>query len=451
MATVSSDAGRGQWGSKLGFVLAAAGSAVGLGNIWGFPSEVAENGGAAFLIIYLACCFFVGFPVMVAELTIGRRAQKNPVGAFQALHPNKIFGLIGGWGVLCGVMILSFYTVIAGWTLSFVFSELFHFLGNESLAAWFGNTGDGVSNTIFSAIFMIGTISIVTGGISGGIEKATKTLMPVLISVLIIMIGYVLTLDGSGTGLSAYLKPDFSQLSGNLIFQAMGQAFFSLSLGMGALITYGSYLDKKQNIPEAAAYVTLADVGIAFLAGLLIMPAMYVAQAGGIEILDENGALIASTTLVFNVLPNLFHTMGSVGGMIFGVTFFLLLSMAALTSTISLLEVPVSYAIDERGMERKTAAWVVGGGILFISAIISFNLNLIDWFVTIFNNIGLPLGGVMICLFLAYVWKTRNALDEIYGTEQPDTLFAKVWPIFVGIICPILIGLVLIVTLVNLL
>ena len=449
MATPSSD--RGQWGSKLGFVLAAAGSAVGLGNIWGFPTQVASNGGFAFLIIYILCCFLVGYPVMVAELVIGRRTQKNPVGAFLNLSEHKIFGLIGAWGILCGIMILAFYTVIAGWTLSFVFGEALRAFASEGVYGWFSNTGLGVKNGLFSLLFMLITIWIVSQGISGGIERATKTLMPILISLLILMIIYVLTREGAGEGVALYLMPDFSQVSGELVLDALGQAFFSLSLGMGALITYGSYLDKKQNIPEAAAYVTLADFGIAFLAGLLILPAMFVAQASGIQIFDDGGALLESTSLVFNVLPNLFHSMGPVLGWIFGVLFFILLSMAALTSTISLLEVPVSYMIDERGISRPKAAGALGGFIGLISVIISFNLGLIDWLVIIFNNVGLPLGGLMICLFLAYVWKTGNALNEMEeGFEGAgNSLFGKIWPLFVKVICPILILIVFVYTVYN--
>ena len=432
---------RGQWGSKLGFVLAAAGSAVGLGNIWGFPTQVADNGGFAFLSIYILCCFLVGYPVMVAELAIGRKTQKNPVGAFLALNDNKVFGLIGAWGVLCGVMILSFYTVIAGWTFSFVFAELLRTVASEDVYTWFADTNLGLKSAIFSLMFMVMTIWIVSGGISSGIERATKTLMPTLISIMVIMIIYVLTRPGAAEGLSLYLTPDFSQISTELVFDALGQAFFSLSLGMGALITYGSYLDRKQNIPEAAAYVTMADFGIAFMAGLLIMPAMFVAQNNGIDIFDENGALLASTSLVFNVLPSLFHSMGSGVGLIFGVAFFVLLSMAALTSTISLLEVPVSYMIDEKGVDRKRAAWVIGGFVGLLAVIISFQQALIGTLLTIFNNIGLPLGGLMICLFLAYVWKTGNALLEMEDGYEgvSSSLFGKIWPIFVRFICPLLI------------
>lgn len=432
---------RGAWNSKLGFILAAAGSAVGLGNIWRFPTEVASNGGAAFLIIYLLCCFLVGFPVMMAELSIGRRTRKNPVGAFRALSSNKLYPLIGMWGVLCGIMILSFYLVVAGWTVSYIFEEIFFFMGQTEWAAYIANTENGVINSVFAIIFMGATIGIVVGGISDGIERATKFLMPLLIIILVIMIGYSLTQPGSGVGLSAYLNPDFSQITPPLIFAAMGQAFFSLSLGMGALITYGSYLDSKENIPEAAAYVTLADVGIAFLAGLLIMPAMYMAQAQGVPIFDDGGNLIAGVALIFQVLPELFHSMGGTLGFFFGVMFFILLSMAALTSTISLLEVPVSYAIDEHKITRKKAAFLVGGGILLISLIISFNTSLIGTIDLIFSQVGLPLGGILICLFLGYVWKTENALGEMESGYAGihNSMLAKVWRFLIMIFCPVVI------------
>lgn len=445
--------GRGQWSGKLAFVLAAAGSAVGLGNIWKFPSEVAQNGGAAFLLIYLACCFLVGFPVMVAELVIGRRTNKNPVGAFKALSNHSAFGLIGLWGITCGVMILSFYAVVAGWTLSYVFGELFHFLGNKELADLFLSTAPGARSAVFAALFMLATVTIVAQGVSAGIERAAKTMMPTLLGIMVILIGFVVTREGAAEGLTMYLKPDLSHINTSLVFSAMSQSFFSLSLGMGALITYGSYLSRKQNLAEVAAYVTLADVGIAFMAGLLIMPAMFMAQHNGIVIFDADGQLIASTNLVFQVLPELFSAMGGAAGLIFGVSFFVLLSLAALTSTISLLEVPTSFGVDELGLPRKKAAWLFGGGITVLSVLVSFNLGLIGTFDLIFNQIGLPLGGMVICLFLAYVWTTRNALDEIeHGFDGVrDSWFGKVWPIFVGLICPVLIFIVFVTTILGVL
>ncbi len=429
---------RGAWNSKLGFILAAAGSAVGLGNIWGFPTKVATEGGAAYLIVYLICTFLIGFPVMVAELAIGRKSGKNPVGAFKALSSNKFFPLVGLWGVICGVMILSFYTVIAGWAFGFAFEEIFYYFGWQAAADLLTDTGNGWKNAIIASAFMFGTIKIITGGISDGIERATKFMMPLLIGIIVIMIGYVLTQPGASEGVREYLLPDFSKINADLIFSAMGQAFFSLSLGMGALITYGSYLNKKENIPQAAAFVTLADVGIAFLAGLLIIPAMYVAKNAGIEIFVGD-QLASSTDLVFQILPALFHTIGGAVGLILGVVFFLLLSIAALTSTISLLEVPVSFVIDEFEVKRKKAAWGVGLGVLAISIVVSFYPALIGHFDNIFNNLGLPIGGLLTCIFVAFVWKTDSAITEMEfgfaGIRQ--TLFSKVWPVFIYVVCPL--------------
>lgn len=443
---------RGNWNSKLGFVLAAAGSAVGLGNIWGFPTQVAENGGASFILIYFICCLTVGLPVMIAEFTIGRHTRRNPVGAFRKLGNGWFPPLIGLWGVMCGVMILSFYLVVAGWTFGFFFEEIFYFSGLHTASSWVGDLGNGHKNAVFTVLFMAATIYIITGGVSNGIERATKTMMPILILVLIIMSGYVFTLDGSMDGLRMYLLPDFSAINTNLIFSALGQAFFSLSLGMGALLTYGSYLKKNQNIVESATYVTIADVGIAFLAGLLIIPAMFVAQTNGITIMGEDGRLFASTTLVFDVLPNLFKSMGGFFGLIFGASFFMLLSMAALTSTISLLEVPVSYVIDEHNITRKKASLMVGGVVLFFAVIISYNINFIDILATVFNNVGLPLGGLMLSIFLAWFWNTKNAMEEIkHGYANFENgLFIRLWPVFIKYICPVLIALVLATTLYNL-
>lgn len=434
---VTSSSERGSWNSKLGFILAAAGSAVGLGNIWGFPTKVATEGGAAYLIIYLLCTFLIGFPVMVAELSIGRKSQKNPVGAFKALSSNKFFPLVGLWGVICGVMILSFYAVIAGWAFGYAFEEIFYYFGWNGAANWLTDTDNGFKNALIASVFMLGTIKIITGGVSDGIERATKAMMPLLIGIIVIMIGYVLTQPGAMDGVQEYLLPDFSKINAGLIFSAMGQAFFSLSLGMGALITYGSYLSKKENIPQAAAFVTLADVGIAFLAGLLIIPAMYVAREAGIEIFVGD-QLASSTDLVFQILPALFHTIGGAVGLILGVVFFLLLSIAALTSTISLLEVPVAYVIDEYSVKRKKAAWGVGLGVMAISIAVAFFPVLIGYFDNIFNNLGLPIGGLLMCIFVGYVWKTESALDEMeHGFEGVKaSLFAKVWPFFIKVICP---------------
>ncbi len=436
---------RGTWNTKFGFILAAAGSAVGLGNIWRFPTEAASNGGAAFLLVYLICVILIGLPVMIAELSIGRSSQKNPVGAFRSLSNNRFFPLVGVWGVLCGVMILSFYTIIAGWTFSHVFVEIFTFMGLDGAAALLSDTDNGIINAVFALLFMGLTISIIRGGVSDGIERATKLMMPLLVVILIIMAVYVIFQPGASEGLEVYLKPDFSMITPDLILAALGQAFFSLSLGMGALITYGSYLSKKENIVEAASYVTLADVGIAFLAGLLVMPTIYLAQAQGVQIFDAEGNFLAGSALIFQILPELFAQMGGMVGLILGVSFFFLLSLAALTSTISLLEVPTSYVIDEHGVRRKKAALYVGLSVLALSMIISFNTELIGVIDYIFSVIGLPLGGLLICIFVGYFWKTQSAVDEMKQgfKDIRDSRFTVVWSVFIKIICPVIIAIIL--------
>ncbi len=450
MAT-STTSKRGNWNSKIGFILAAAGSAVGLGNIWRFPTVMAENGGAAFLLLYAALVFIVGFPVMVGELSIGRKSQRNPVGAFRALSESKFFPLVGFWGVMCGVAILSFYVIVAGWTLGYFFEQIFYSAGWFEWAEWVADTDNGWLNAGVAIVFMAATISIILGGVSDGIERAVKYLMPMLIVILVIMIGYVLFQPGAGEGIRAYLIPDFSAINSDLLLAAMGQAFFSLSLGMGALITYGSYLSKKENIPEVAGYVTLADIGIAFMAGLLIMPAIFMAQAQGLTVFNEDGSLFAGAALIFQVLPELFHNMGGIIGLIFGASFFFLLSIAALTSSISLLEVPTAYAIDEHGLKRKTAAILIGSGVTVISIIIAFDTSLIGTIDFIFSDIGLPLGGFMLCIFLGYFWKMGNAkleMEKGFDTIN-DHWFFPVWSIFIRFICPILIGIILVTTIIN--
>jgi neurotransmitter:Na+ symporter, NSS family len=393
----------------------------------------------------LICVLLVGLPVMIAELSIGRSSQKNPVGAFKSLSNNRFFPLVGIWGVLCGVMILSFYTIIAGWTFSHVFVEVFKYFGLDGAAALLSDTDNGIINAIFALLFMGLTISIIRGGVSEGIERATKLMMPLLVIILIIMAFYVIFQPGASEGLEVYLKPDFSMITPDLILAALGQAFFSLSLGMGALITYGSYLSKKENIVEAASYVTLADVGIAFLAGLLVMPTIYLAQAQGVQIFDADGNFLAGSALIFQILPELFSQMGGLVGLILGVSFFFLLSLAALTSTISLLEVPTSYVIDEHGVRRKKAALFVGLSVLAISLVISFNTALIGSIDYIFSVIGLPLGGLLICIFVGYFWKTQSAVDEMKQgfKDIRNSHFTTVWSVFIKFICPIIIAIIL--------
>jgi neurotransmitter:Na+ symporter, NSS family len=336
---------RNKFTNKFGFIAAAAGSAVGLGNIWRFPFEVGKGGGAAFLVIYLVFCFVLCYPLLITEIAIGRRAQKNPVGAFRAMkHPNWTF--IGFLSVLCGILILSFYNVVAGWVFGYFIEML---LGNFAIGENFSEYVKDIRTVGgYSLFFMAVTAFIVSRGVTNGIEKASKIMMPTLLVIILALVIYAFTLENAGEGLKFYLIPDLSKLTVEVIYSALGQAFFSLSLGMGALITYGSYLKKHEDIVFAGAVVTLADVTIAFLAGLMIFPFIF---SQGLS--TEGG-----TGLIFITLPGMFANLGPVLGVIVGSLFFLLLSFAALTSTISLMELPVSYLVDQHDMKREIAVWI---------------------------------------------------------------------------------------------
>ncbi|MEM9932592.1 MAG: sodium-dependent transporter, partial [Bacteroidota bacterium] len=337
-------ASRSGFSSRIGFVAAAAGAAVGLGNIWRFPYETGENGGAVFLLIYLLCTVLIGFPVMLGEIAIGRSTSLNPYGAYKKIG-GKRWALVGLFGVFCGVAILSFYNVVAGWAFGYFVQITFGgLLASDNFGGFFSSyIADFSDNMTYSLIFMVLTAFIVLRGVQSGIELASKILMPFLFILLFGLIIYALTLDNAMAGVNFYLLPDFSEVSFETVYSAMGQAFFSLSLGMGTLITYGSYLSKKENLVSAAGIVTAADVTVAFLAGLMIFPLVF----------SQNMEPTAGPGLVFVVLPAVFKSMGALGTVIGG-TFFLLLSVAALTSTISLLEVPVAYVTDEHKVNRIT-------------------------------------------------------------------------------------------------
>jgi NSS family neurotransmitter:Na+ symporter len=451
---------RSGFSSRLGFVAAAAGSAVGLGNIWRFPYETGQNGGAAFLLIYLVCIFLIGFPLMVGEIAVGRKSQANPYGAYSRLG-NKYWGLVGIWGVLCGLMILSFYNVVAGWAFGYFIQTSFGgLLQKQDFAAHFGEyIGDvGLAPFMYGLVFMALTALIVARGVQKGIEAASKVLMPLLFAILIILIIYAMTLEGAEEGLAFYLVPEFGKINLETVYSAMGQAFFSLSLGMGALITYGSYISKKENIVTAAGIVTIADSMVAFLAGLLIFPLVF----------SQGITPGAGPGLVFISLPTIFQSMGAIGPMVGG-AFFLLLCVAALTSTVSLLEVPVAFLVDEFKVNRKLAVgglailiFALGvpsmfsqGGSETFSKFVTYytiengELVLSDksWFdliEDIFNNIGLPLGGFLLSLFISLKWKTHSLAEEI-SQGMPSyrgSLFEKFLNLMIVFICPIALGAV---------
>ncbi|TMO26706.1 sodium-dependent transporter [Pseudoalteromonas sp. S4492] len=441
-------ASRGEFSSRFGFIMAAAGSAVGLGNIWGFPTQTASNGGAAFLVAYLILAFCLAYPALMAELVIGRHGQANAVTSLRKVTnqawQKKFAFMVGFGGIICAGLILSFYAIVAGWMLSATLEPVAQLAGQEHAGAWLSEQSLS-RNLIFTAAFIILTVAIISKGVENGIEKWSKRLMPALLGILFILIIYVMTQDGAMEGLKAYLVPDFSSiLNPELLVNALGQAFFSLSLGTSVMIIYGSYISKKENLVSLGAYVTLIDVFIAFVAGLLIIPAMYVAQAQGVEIFSAEGALLSEDTLVFQVLPALFTSMGNVGIFV-GFAFFALMSIAALTSSISMLEAPVSYAVERFALKRVQATWIIGGIIALISFTIVFNLGTLFGFViTLTTKIGQPVLGLMCCIFVGWIWHRASLLKEIQQgcPEAANSFFWKVWPWYIKFICPLAIALV---------
>lgn len=381
--------GRDQWGSKFGFIMAAAGSAVGLGNIWRFPYITGQNGGGAFVLIYIFCVVLIGVPMLFTEMGLGRYAESSTVGAFKNTKANKFWMISPILALSISFFVLTYYSVIGGWAVGYIFTSLFH--SHITFAEFSQNPS--IVLPLF-AVFMMVTVVIVLGGISGGIEKASKVLMPMLFVLLILVVLRSVTLKGAMAGLEFYLIPDFSKVTPNTFLTALSQAFFSMSIGWGIMITYGSYLPKKANIIESGLWVGLMDAGVALLAGFMIFPAVF---AFGME--PTQGP-----ALTFKVLPEIFKQIPF--GNVVGGLFFLLLSVAALTSSISILEVPASYFMDEKKWSRKKSAWVVG--ILAFVVGIPSALTAIDG--NFFNTITMPwFHGASVTGFL-------DILDTIFGT-----------------------------------
>ncbi len=442
---------RDTWGSKLAFILAAAGSAVGLGNIWGFPTVAAANGGGAFLVVYLLAVILVGAPVMLAELAIGRRTQRNPVGAFRALRPGSAWVALGGLGVLTGLMILSFYSVVGGWTMAYVVKVASGAIGpgTDTAAVFAGVAGSPVSSIGWHLAFMALTVLIVVGGVRGGIERWTKVLMPALAGLLILLVLRAVTLSGAGSGLDFYLRPDLSEITGGTVLAAIGQAFFSLSLGMGAMITYGSYVSKEDDLETSALWVTGFDTSVAFLAGLLIFPTLF--HAG-----MDPGA--GGPGMVFVVLASLLGTIPPApwGGILFGVAFFVLLGIAAITSSISLLEVIVAWIVDERGWPRKKAAWtfgvlafvigipsaLAGGAVSWLTALPGVGMDFLSFMFALFGQYALVVGAFFISIFVGWAWGARAAAEEVRSNDGKFSL-ERTWSILIRFLCPVAIAALL--------
>lgn len=457
-------AGRGNFNSRLGFILASAGSAVGLGNIWKFPFEVGAGGGAAFLLIYLCFALLLCFPVMTAEIAIGRHTNSSPVGAFRKLGFAKWSGL-GYLGLASGVLILSFYNVVAAWSFGYFFEMV---RGNFSIGLNFSDyTADWLKIGIYGLLFMSATAFIVSRGVSQGIERAAKIMMPSLIILILGLIIYSLSLPNALVGIKYYLLPDFSKLTGSVVYSALGQAFFSLSLGMGALITFGSYLKKDTNIVSSAAIITISDVSIAFLAGLMMFPIVAYLTQGDLQTISQ---ISGEESFIFQTMPAVFESLGPTLGIIIGSLFFLLLSFAALTSTISLLEVPTAFLVDEKKIQRSKATWLVAFVIFLVgipsmlgAGTSSFFANFIqlpgmDGTMSFMSFVGLvggstflSLGGFLISVFTAYVWKKHNFNLEIqFENESRVSKVLRIYVDFaIGVICPIVLGIICVVTILS--
>lgn len=441
-------AARGEFSSRFGFLMAASGSAVGLGNIWGFPTNAASNGGAAFLFLYLLMAFTLAYPALMAELIIGRHTRSNAVGALRQLARGpklaRLGSVVGFAGIATVTLILSFYAIVSGWMLAWLLNSFTSILGMDAASAWLTSDGEP-RNAIFSVIFVACTVLVISAGVRDGIEKWASRLMPALILILLVLIIYVLSLEGAMDGLRAYLVPDFGlALRPGLVISALGQAFFSLSLGVGTMLIYGSYLSSKENLPTIGGLVALLDTGIAFLAGLLILPAMYVALANGVQIFAADGSLVAGPGLIVAVLPALFDTMGGVGVYV-ALGFFVLMTIASLTSSISMLEVPVAYVVETFATGRRKATILIGIVVAAICLIIVYNFaRLFDLVVSVTTEFSQPLLGLFFTVFVGWVWHRDGVLQELQkgcaGVEH--SLFWKIWPFYIRYVCPLAIAAV---------
>ncbi|MEG0010899.1 MAG: sodium-dependent transporter [Muribaculaceae bacterium] len=458
--------GKAKFGSKIGLVVATVGSAVGLGNVWRFPSEVQSNGGAAFLLVYIACVFLLGIPVMLAEFSLGRGGNSDAVGAFKNLTPTKKWWLVGVLGVIASYLILSFYMVVAGWTLEYFWQSLTGnlFVGiNENSnatmdSAFVARMNDMIASSwnplIWTSIMIVLNLIVLLKGVQKGIEKMSNILMPLLFVLLIIFCGISLSLPNAKEGIDFFLNPDFSKINSDMLISALGQAFFSLSLGMGILITYSAYYPHDTKLGRTAIMVSMLDFFVAFIMGLIIFPAV---KTFG---LDADPAGLKGVTLVFVTLPEVFMQMP--GSQIWSTLFFLLLSVAAITSTISLSEVSISLMQDRFKMSRRGACFLVILPLFVFSAVCSLSqgplsfiriggLNIFDFLDTFATNILLPISSILLCIYVGWILPHDFMKQELnnHGTMKsysfPIVLF------IVRFLAPILIGAILVYKLIEIL
>jgi len=436
---------RDSFSGRFAVVAAIAGSAIGLGNIWRFPYVAGENGGGAFLLVYLICTVAIGIPVMTSEFIIGRAAQRNPYGAFKTLAPGTPWFLIGLIGIAAAFMILAFYTTVAGWTLEYFFQSITGNLAgknNAELTDMFNSFQKGSFRPLlWFLIFMGFTGAIIISGVREGIEKYTKVMMPFLFILLLLLCVRSLTLPGAKAGLQFLFHPDISKLTPRMILEALGQSFFSLSIGMGTLITYGSYIKKNENLISSAGMVAIADTAVTVIAGIAIFPAVFAL----------GGSPASDTGLVFIVLPEIFQKMPL--GNIFATLFFILLAIAAFTSTISILEVIVAYLVEELKMSRRkaTIAATLSVSVLGVITALSFGAlsnirvadkNIFSILEYLTSNIMLPIGGFFIVLFIGWFFSPVLVKKELTNDGSLKGRYLPLFRFFVKFIAPVAIAMV---------
>lgn len=439
---------RDSFASSFGVLVAMAGSAVGLGNLWRFPYLVGTNGGAAFIIIYLAIVFLLALPIMYAEFVVGRRAQSNVYGAFKKLAPGSKWGIIGILAIICCILIVSFYSVVGGWTLDYLVKAVMGEFssGSEGFDGLFAQTVSSNYRPLLFMLLFVGTSAVVLlAGVKDGIEKYSKVLMPLLFVMVIIIAVRSVTLPGSGAGLDFLFKPDFSKVTANTFLDALGQAFFSLSVGFGIIFTYASYVNKNENLIKMSAQTATADTLFAIIAGIAIMPAVF---AFGISPSQGPGLVFVTLPYVFAQLP-----LGSVLAAIF----FFVLFVAALTSAISLLEVAVAYVLEEFKIGRRAAVISVVAIVLFLGTFCSLSQgllgdvkilgnNIFDLFDKTTANILIPVGGLLIVLFAGWRMKREDFLDEITsgGKHKINSVYLRIIMFSVKYLAPVIISIILI-------
>ena len=443
---------RGNFGSKLGVILASAGSAVGLGNIWRFPYETGNHGGAAFILIYLGCILLLGLPIMIAEFLIGRHSQANTARAYQILAPGTQWRWVGRMGVLAGFLILGYYSVVAGWTLEYIFEAVSNSFAGKTPAEFISSFQSFSSNpwrpALWLTLFLLATHFIIVKGVEKGIEKSSKIMMPTLFIIILVLVGCSVTLPGASRGIEFLLKPDFSKVDGNVFLGAMGQAFFSLSLGMGCLCTYASYFSKDTNLTRTAFSVGIIDTFVAVLAGFIIFPAAF-----SVGIQPDAGP-----SLIFITLPNVFQQAFNgipVLAYIFSVMFYVLLALAALTSTISLHEVVTAYLHEEFNFTRGKAARLVTAGCILLGILCSlslgvtkdftiFGLGMFDLFDFVTAKLMLPLGGLLISIFTGWYLDKKIVWSEITNDGSLKVPVYKLIIFILKYMAPIAISLIFI-------